>query len=87
MAASSSITVRIDRKTLDRLERLSRATARSRSFLAAEAVRSFVDQNEWQVAAIKKGIRSADEGDFVEGDVVEAWLESWGMAGEKGKPR
>ena len=81
------MTVRLDAKTRRGLEALARTTARSKAFLAQEAIRAWVEQNEWQIAAIEEGIRSADEGPLVPHDDVEAWLESWGKKREKGPPR
>jgi RHH-type transcriptional regulator, rel operon repressor / antitoxin RelB len=86
-SGSTTLTVRVDKKTRDRLQKLARATARSRSFLAAEAIRAFVDRNEWQIEAIKQGIADADAGRVVDGQRVEAWLESWGTDKETEPPR
>ena len=47
---STTITIRIADEAKDRLDRLAESTQRSRSFLAAEAIREFVENNEWQVA-------------------------------------
>jgi len=43
---------------------LSKSMNRSRSFVAAQAIREFVSVNEWQISEIKKGIAEADAGDF-----------------------
>jgi predicted transcriptional regulator len=37
-----------------------------------------VDLHEWQVEAIKEGIRDAEGGRLVDHDEVDAWLASWG---------
>ena len=65
-------TIRVDRKTKARLEKLAKETRRSESRLAAEAIRSYVDFNEWQIAAIKQGLKEADEGKFATERQVEA---------------
>ena len=43
------MTVRLDDDVKDRLGVLADATQRSKSFLAAEAIRAFVETNEWQI--------------------------------------
>ena len=43
---STTITIRIDTEMKDRLDRLAEATQRSKSFLAAEAIRGFIDSSE-----------------------------------------
>jgi RHH-type rel operon transcriptional repressor/antitoxin RelB len=74
---SEVMTIRVDRKTKARLEKLAKATERTKSHLAAEAIRSYVDLNEWQVAAIKAAIKQADEGNFATEQEVQALLRKW----------
>ena len=56
MAESAVLTLRLDAKLKNRLDRLSKATQRSRSFVAAEAIREYVTLNEWQIGEIRKGL-------------------------------
>jgi predicted transcriptional regulator len=63
---SDPVTLRLDPETRERLDRLAKATERSRSALAAEAVRQFVDLNEWQIAAIENGVREAEASRFID---------------------
>ena len=60
------MTLRLDAATLKRLDKLAKTTDRSRAALAAEAIRQFVEINEWQIAAIQEGVRSADRGQFID---------------------
>ena len=64
MAQSSTMSVRLDGEIKQRLERLAQATQRSKSFLAAEAIRGYVELNEWQIAEIESAIQEAERGDF-----------------------
>ncbi|TAK80400.1 MAG: ribbon-helix-helix protein, CopG family [Betaproteobacteria bacterium] len=59
---SEPVTLRLDRATRRRLDRLAKATERSRAALAADAVRQYLDLNEWQIAAIQAGVREANRG-------------------------
>lgn len=63
---SEPVTLRLDNATRKRLDRLAKATERSRAALAAEAVRQFVELNEWQISAIEEGLREADRGQFID---------------------
>ena len=63
---SEPVTLRLDAATRKRLDRLARTTERSRAALAAEAVRQFVEINEWQIAATQEGVREADRGQFID---------------------
>lgn len=60
------VTLRLDAVTRKRLDKLAKATERSRAALAAEAVRQYVDLNEWQIAAIEEGLREAETGQFID---------------------
>jgi RHH-type transcriptional regulator, rel operon repressor / antitoxin RelB len=64
MAESSVLTLRLDAKLKNQLDRLSKSMNRSRSFVAAQAIQEYVSVNEWQIAEIKKGLAEADAGDF-----------------------
>lgn len=75
--ADSVLTLRIDAKLRKKLDKLAEATRRSRSFLAAEALRDYVDVNEWQIDEIKKGIAEADAGDFASDEQVQKTIRKW----------
>ncbi|MEO7761155.1 MAG: ribbon-helix-helix domain-containing protein [Casimicrobiaceae bacterium] len=51
------VTLRLDADTRKRLDKLAKATARSRAALAADAVRQYVELNEWQIAVREEGVR------------------------------
>jgi RHH-type transcriptional regulator, rel operon repressor / antitoxin RelB len=77
MAPSSILTLRLDPKLKKRLDTLSKAMGRSRSFVAAEAVREYLSLNEWQIAEIKKGLAEADRGEFASDRDIEQVLRKW----------
>jgi predicted transcriptional regulator len=64
MSASSVLTLRVNAKLKNQLDRLSKSMNRSRSFVAAQAIQEYVSVNEWQINEIKKGLAEADAGDF-----------------------
>ena len=71
------MTLRLDDELKGRLEKLAQSTRRSRSFLAAEAIREYVSVNEWQIAEIKKAVKEADRGDFASEHEVRRVLSKW----------
>jgi RHH-type transcriptional regulator, rel operon repressor / antitoxin RelB len=77
MGASNILTLRINSGLKKKLDKLAKSTQRSRSFLAAEAIREYVALNEWQIEEIKKAIRQADAGDFATDEEVEAMFMKW----------
>lgn len=74
---STTMTVRLEEDVKDRLDLLAEATQRSKSFLAAEAIREFIENNEWQIAEINAAIREADAGDFASDKEVAALSKKW----------
>jgi len=71
------MTIRVDRKTKSRLEKLAKATDRTKSYLAAEAIRAYVDLNEWQIEEIKIAIKEANTGDFATDEELRAVTRKW----------
>ena len=74
---SATVTLRLDDAVKDKLEKLAESTHRSRSFLAAEAIKAYVENNEWQIAEIHQAINEADAGDFASQDEVDAVVNKW----------
>ena len=83
---STTLTIRLDEEVKDRLDRLADSTQRSKSYLAAEAIREFVERNEWQVAQTRAALHEADAGDFATDDEVAALARKW-QAGGTGNAR
>ena len=65
MPESAVLTLRLDPKLKNQLDRLSKSMNRSRAVVAAPAIQEYVSVNEWQINEIKKGLAEADAGDFV----------------------
>jgi RHH-type rel operon transcriptional repressor/antitoxin RelB len=74
---SDVLTIRVDRRTRTRLEKLARTLDRSRSTLAAEAIRAFVDLHEWQAQEIRAALKEADAGDFATDAEVRKLQDKW----------
>jgi RHH-type rel operon transcriptional repressor/antitoxin RelB len=74
---STTMTIRLESAIKKRLDRLSAATSRSKSFLAAEAIREYVAVNEWQIREIRAAIAEADAGDFASDAEVKKVMDKW----------
>jgi RHH-type transcriptional regulator, rel operon repressor / antitoxin RelB len=79
---TSTFTIRTEAAQINRLEALAKSTGRSRSFLAADAISTYLDLHEWQVAGIEKAIASIDVNGGVDHGDVKAWVASWGDSGK-----
>lgn len=74
---SSTMTVRVDDDAKDRLDKLAAATGRSRSYLAGEAIREFIELNEWQIGEIREAVGEADRGEFASDADVKRLFDHW----------
>ena len=84
---TDTFSVRVNRSTKSRLEKLAKSTGRSRSFLAAEAITVYLDTNEWQISGITAALSSLDRGKGITHERVKQWVASWETTKERPSPR
>ena len=66
--------VRLDNETLERVGQMAEAMERPRAWLMAQAIKQYVDREEWFINEVGKGIQAADEGRLVDhSDVKSKW--------------
>lgn len=83
---NAPVTLRLDTDTRKRLDQLAKMTERSRAALAAEAVKQFVELNEWQIKAIQAGVAQADKGQFIDHAKLKAkWEKKLAAALDKAR--
>jgi predicted transcriptional regulator len=69
---TATLTLRIPVEVRDQLDRLADATHRTKSFLAGEAIRQYLDLEAWQIGEIQQAITEADAGDFASDEEVDS---------------
>ena len=74
---STTMTIRLEDEVKERLDRLAESTQRSKSFLAAEAIREFVETNEWQISEVRSALKEANAGDFASDKDVAELAKKW----------
>lgn len=74
---STTMTVRLEADIKQRLDALAQNTRRSKSYLAAEAIREFVELNEWQIRETQSALTEVDNGDFASDADVAAIVAKW----------
>jgi predicted transcriptional regulator len=74
---STTMTIRLEPDVKERLDRLAAATDRSKSFLAAEAVRAYVENNEWQIEEVRAALEEANAEDFAADKEVAKLARKW----------
>jgi predicted transcriptional regulator len=64
--------VRLDDETLDRVSQLAEAMDRPRAWLMAQAIKQYVDREEWFVRQVEKGLEDAEQGRLIDHSEVKA---------------
>ncbi|MEJ2101859.1 MAG: ribbon-helix-helix protein, CopG family [Desulfobacterales bacterium] len=76
---TSTVSAKLDPEVAKKLEMLVKATDRSKSYLVAEAIESYLEDQAWQIEAIKEGIKEADKGKFATERQVKKTFKKWGV--------
>ena len=84
----TTLSVRVPDEIGARLEKLVETTGRSRSFLVLDALRRYLDQEEWQAQAVQRAVSRADSGEagYASHESVDRWLSTWGTDHERDIP-
>jgi predicted transcriptional regulator len=77
ITTSTTVTIRLEPEINNRLDRLAKVTRRSKSFLAADAIREYIELNEWQIRETQAAIAEANAGDFASEAGVQSVFRKW----------
>lgn len=75
---AKTINVRLPEALYNQIEELAKATERTKSFLAIDALTSYVQSESWQIRDIHEGIKEADRGEFSTDRQVKAVFSKYG---------
>ena len=73
-----TINVRLPEALYKQIEELAKATARTKSFLAIDALTNYVQSESWQIRDIQEGIQEADAGEFASDQQIKAVFAKYG---------
>jgi predicted transcriptional regulator len=73
---STVLSVRVPDELKERLEYLSRATKRSKAYLATEALTDYVKKNAWKAKELQQALDEADKGIFVSHEAMIRWVDA-----------
>ncbi len=74
--ASEHLSLRISKETKAQLEKLAKATGRSTSFIAKDAIDRYLDLEAWQIMAVQEGLRDYENGNVIPLEEIE---KEWGI--------
>ena len=69
---TTTLTLRLPSAIKEQLDKLADATHRSKSFLAGEAIRRYLDLEAWQISEIQQALSEADANDFASDTEIDA---------------
>ena len=74
MSTEKTTTVRMENRTLKRVDGLANAMSRSRAWVINQAVERYLDYEEWFVTEVTQALKEAERGRRVEhATVVKRW--------------
>jgi RHH-type transcriptional regulator, rel operon repressor / antitoxin RelB len=74
MGVEKITTIRMESRTLKRVDGLAHAMSRSRAWVINQAVEHYLDYEEWFVGEVKEALKQAEAGHVVDhGTVVKRW--------------
>ena len=84
---SSTLSVRLKPATQKRLAKLAKTSGRTSNFLIADAVESYVADQEKMLAEVRLADRKVKSGHYIRHEDMKAWLLSWGTDHELPLPK
>ena len=84
---TTTFSVRLKSGTKKRLAKLAKDSGRSSNFLIADAVESYVADQERMLAEIRQAERQVELGHYIRHEDMKAWLLSWGTEHELPPPK
>jgi predicted transcriptional regulator len=73
----SMMSMRLPDDLANQLDVLAAATGRTKSFLAGQAIRDYIERESWQIAEITQAITEADKGEFASDEEINNISAKW----------
>lgn len=86
MPATVPVTVRVSAQTNAKLERIAKATDRSKSKLLASAIDAYIESERQFLEGMERGLADMKAGRVIGNDEMMRWLDSWGSDQELPPP-
>ena len=83
---SRPLSFRASADSARKLDKLTKATQRPRSWLLQQALDSYLQDQSWQIQHIKQGLDELRAGAGMPHEQVAEWLTSWGDDDEVPRP-
>ncbi len=84
---TKTVSIRLTPEVKRQLTRLSKSTGRSANYLVADAIQTYVQEQQRQIESIHRGFSEIEKGHYIEHDAMKAWLLSLGSGHELPPPK
>jgi predicted transcriptional regulator len=84
---TKTVSIRLTPKVKRQLSRLSKSTGRSANYLVADAIQSYVQEQQRQIESIRRGFKEINSGHYINHEAMKAWLLSLGTDHELPPPK
>ena len=75
---ASTVSIRTTAEMLSQFSSLSESTGRSCNYLINQAMKEYLDREEWQIRSIRQALAEAEAGDFATDEDLAALDAKWG---------
>lgn len=75
-------TIRMEDKTLDRIDSMAKSLSRSRTWIINQAIERYISYEEWFAHEVKSGLNEMQNGDLSSPEEVRNKLQKWGVNAE-----
>lgn len=70
-------TIRMEDKTLDRIDTMAKSLSRSRTWIINQAIERFLSYEEWFIREVSAGLEEMRDGDFASPEEIRAGFQKW----------
>lgn len=77
-----SMSVPLEQSLSNRLDRLARVTHGKPAEMAADAIKAYVELNEWQIRETESALAEADAGEFASDEESRVFRAKWGLSAD-----
>ncbi len=84
---TTTVSIRLTPEVKRQLTRLSKSTGRSANYLVADAIQTYVQEQQRQIESIRRGFDEIEKGHHIPHEAMKAWLLSLGSDHELPPPK
>ena len=84
---TATVSIRLKPEVKQQLAQLAKSTGRSANYLVADAIETYLQQQERQLESIRRGFAEIEGGHHIPHEAMKAWLLSLGSERELPPPK